>query len=381
MPSGAIETARPGSTRPAPRGLAGWQWALLALVAAAIVAVGAALTLGVGDDGDGTTAAAGDGTVATVAAGDDGDEGGDDAALVTDDAADTTADAPDDTDEPATTEPPVVSLPPTVAFVRDSSDLVVLDTATGETRTVLSQPEPDPDDPLGPNSFGRVILHPSGEVVFVEEVGEPAAGVVVRVPLRGGEPEPVALGAYPALSADGRFLATADVDGGITVLDLETREPRTIEGPAGALGVSALNLAWGRDGRTLFFERVERTDGSSELWAVDARTATTLDEARRLGPPDGREGWTLPAPRGGGELVVVEQCCTTTGPMGSANGAVVDGTTGTLLATFLFERSVLDANYDSTGTFLLYVLTDGTLRWQGGGQRGELVDGATAADW
>jgi hypothetical protein len=344
------------------------------VVAVAIVVVAAALAMGVGDEGGATAGtAAGDGAGTTASP-----DGGDDAADGDDEADD---DPATDDEEVRPVEPPVVSLPPTVAFVRDGRELVLHDTATGETRSILTQPEADPDDPLGPNSFGRVILHPSGEEVFVEEIGEPVAGVIIRVPLRGGDPEAVALGSYPALSPDGRYLATSQLGGGIDVLDLDTLDPRTIAGPPDATGVVALNLAWGHDGRTLFFERAPGPGVPSELWALDAGTASSLDEARRLGPPEGRDGWTLPAPRRDGELVVMEQCCTTSELAGSANGAVVDADDGTVQATFLVERAVLDTAYDATGTFLLYVLVDGRVRWQGGGQGGDLITGATAADW
>ncbi|HSL59934.1 MAG TPA: hypothetical protein VK866_18965 [Acidimicrobiales bacterium] len=349
----------------------GWQWALLGVVALAIVGLGAALLLRSDDEptSDPTAGTAGDVEQAQ-------DEGSDPA---TDPETDATApDAGEITDDAT----PVVSLPPVVVMVvRDGSRVVVLDTATGETRTLLEQPEADPDDPLPPNGFGRVILDPVADVVFVEEIGEPAAGVVRRVPLGGGEPDAVALGSYPALSPDGARLATADIGGGISILELDGGDRTELDGEPDASGLGAVNLAWGHDGRTLWFERITDVGGSSELWRVDALSASSLDDAVLVGPADDDQSWTLPAPRADGEVVVIEQCCTLTRPRGSANGVVIDATTGDVTSTFLLERGVFDAAYDSSGSFFLYVLVDGTVRWQGGGQGGQLATGASTADW
>jgi len=377
VPSGAVEAAPPGDRRvprpPRPRRLATWQWTLLGVLVLAIAAFGAAVVVIEADDPLTTSDDSSDGSALTDDATGDA---ADDATGTEGD--DTTSDAGVDDDDAS----PVVSLPPVVVMVvDDGSRVVVLDTATGEMRTLLEAPEGDPDDPLRSNGFGRIIIGPEANRVYVEEIGEPASGLVSRVPLRGGQPTAVALGSYPALSPDGERLATADIGGGISVTQIDGGRRTELPGPADASGLGAVNLAWGRDGRTLWFERVVDVTGPSELWRIDTLTATSLDDAVLVGPFDEGDSWTLPAPRGDDEIVVVEQCCTLTRPRGSANGAVVNGATGEVQATFLLERGVIDSGYDASGSFLIYVLVDGTVRWQGGGQGGQLASGASAADW
>ena len=75
-------------------------------------------------------------------------------------------------------------------------------------------------------------------------------------------------------------------------------------------------------------------------------------------------------------MIVVEQ------PEGeTATARVLDPTTGALVTTFSYGGRVVDQAYDATHTWLLVTMDDGTVRWFGGGQQGDLGTGYTAAAW
>ena len=67
------------------------------------------------------------------------------------------------------------------------------------------------------------------------------------------------------------------------------------------------------------------------------------------------------------------------------NKEVFGGLAGdVVLAEFQYEGEVIHQIYDDSGTFLIYVLDDGSVRWQGTGSRGELApagSGFLAAAW
>ena len=96
--------------------------------------------------------------------------------------------------------------------------------------------------------------------------------------------------------------------------------------------------------------------------------------------------WSKPAFQASGNLVVVEDA----DAGGASKGVVLNkdvfgGLAGEIvLAEFPYEGTVVHQVYDETGTFLLYVLDDGSVRWQGKGQKGTLAEpgsGHLAAAW
>jgi hypothetical protein len=60
---------------------------------------------------------------------------------------------------------------------------------------------------------------------------------------------------------------------------------------------------------------------------------------------------------------------------------VVFNTAGELLATFPVETGSVWGGYDPSRTFLLYVDSDGIVRWQGGGKAGAVAKGFYFASW
>jgi hypothetical protein len=95
-------------------------------------------------------------------------------------------------------------------------------------------------------------------------------------------------------------------------------------------------------------------------------------------PDDPDHDDAAPAFRADGKVVVAEQT-----DDGHPVGTVLDPVTGEVSATFDYgtDAAVVDQSYDATGTWLLVTFADGTLRWYGGGQRGQVPGSYRAGDW
>ena len=137
--------------------------------------------------------------------------------------------------------------PMTVALVREDGWLVVVELTTGEERQLYfgGDPQASSDVPEGGLFIDAVDISPDGEWVYFSTCCEPASGVTYRIPIAGGEPEQVTFGAYPRVSPDGRFLATATGEQ-VTITPIDGGEP--VSAP---FGCCATRLAWSPDGRQL----------------------------------------------------------------------------------------------------------------------------------
>ena len=138
---------------------------------------------------------------------------------------------------------------------------------------------------------------------------------------------------------------------------------------------------WSFDGSMI---AVEVGDGIAiAFW--DAALGEVVDVSITFEPPAGTT-WSKPAFQASGNLVVVEDADAGGASKGVVlNKEVFGGLAGDLVfAEFPFEGTVVHQGYDETGTFLIYVLDDGSVRWQGKGQKGTLADpgsGHLAAAW
>ncbi len=197
--------------------------------------------------------------------------------------------APGPTQDGATTTVAGPSERPTlVALVREDGWLVTVDLSTGEVRELHTVGDPRATDQEGgPYFIGGVELSPDGQWIWFSTCCEPASGNTYRIPVAGGEPELIAMGAYPRVSPDGRWVAT----GGADHLIVSPTQP----GAAGSVGSLQLDtccigsLAWSPDGREL--AAVVSTGAEGEVPQVRRFTwdGTTLAEAS-MGKPD-NPGW------------------------------------------------------------------------------------------
>lgn len=178
---------------------------------------------------------------------------------------------------------PEAERPTLVALVREDGWLVTVDLQTGEVRELYFYGDPnDTSVEGGPYSIDAVDLSPDGEWVYFSTCCEPADGVSYRIAVTGGEPEEVGFGAYPRVSPDGRFVATA---GAVYVTVLRTDD---VGFQADAVRVEvqccASRLAWSPDGSHLAY--VTHGAGGEErqvaLLAWDERALVPTD----LGKPD-----------------------------------------------------------------------------------------------
>ncbi len=139
-------------------------------------------------------------------------------------------------------------------------------------------------------------------------------------------------------------------------------------------------VAWSRDGSLLAFE----TDAGITIGFFDA--GELIDVGPELVPPAGYR-WTKPVFQLSGNVVVAQDALDGSGP---SQGVVLDrsvfaGMAGTLVAgEFGYGGTITHQDYDESGRFLIYVLDDGRVLWQGTGLTGELApagSGFVAAAW
>ena len=187
--------------------------------------------------------------------------------------------------------------PDTIVLVREDGWLVVVD-ADGEQRELHfgGDPAGPPagQEEGGPQFIDDVELSPDGRWVYFSTCCEPASGITFRIPVDGGEPEQIAFGAYPAVSPDGRWLATATGET-VSLAELGSADELVSSGeatlPTAAtleVGCCARGLTWSPDGSELAFTVAFEADAEPEVQrlAWDGTTLTPVDP----GKPD-NPGW------------------------------------------------------------------------------------------
>lgn len=205
---------------------------------------------------------------------------------------------------PTPTAAPVATPPATVVAVTGTGDLVVLDAGTGAlVRTVLSGL--DVGDPV---KLG-LTTDADHTVAYLSRLAPGPEGdwEVVRVWLADGSQTVLGSGIEPSLSPDGSMLAWAGWGPGeaLHVLDVATGDVRvvadTVDNPERWVGAPA----WSADSATLYVP-VGWSEGT-ELVALDARTATSVSDGRRLGPPPNQDlTWSSVAVLADGTLAVAQ---------------------------------------------------------------------------
>jgi hypothetical protein len=246
--------------------------------------------------------------------------------------------------------------PTTVALVREDGWLVTVDLATGEERELhfVGDPEAPPSgqEEGGPQFIDSVEISPDGEWVYFSTCCEPAAGTTFRIPIGGGEPEQVSLGAYPRISPDGRFLATSHCLG-IDVAPIDDPSAGRLHEVDGCVS----RLAWSPDGTQLAaVEGVGSTDAAPEvlLFDWDGAALTPADP----GKPENPGQFVAWSPEGVSVTI--------------SGGGSVDS-----------SRSLAQ---DDSYRWLIWVDSEGVVREQAGVESGELpaiagLPEALAADW
>jgi hypothetical protein len=177
--------------------------------------------------------------------------------------------------------------PTLVALVREDGWLVTVDLETGEQRELHTEGDPRQAEPGleegGPYFIDAVDLSPDGQWIYFSTCCEPADGMTFRIPTEGGAVEEVGFGAYPRVSPDGRYVATAGSaylyvrptdDVGFDV------QPALLE-----IGCCAKHLAWSPDGAELAFVFGTGADGETPQVRRFRWDGTALAESD-MGKPD-----------------------------------------------------------------------------------------------
>jgi hypothetical protein len=197
----------------------------------------------------------------------------------------TSTDCRDDPEPTEGTDPPPFGQPPTlVALVREDGWLVTIDLASGQENELHFVGDPNESSGVeegGPSYIDAVDLSPDGRWVYFSTCCEPAVGTTYRIPIAGGEPEQVAMGAHPRVSPDGRYVATGGSEAVIiTPTPGVGGDPVTVE-----VGCCARSLAWSPDGTQLAVVTGTGADGDVpqvQLFGWDGTALTPRD----TGKPD-----------------------------------------------------------------------------------------------
>jgi YD repeat-containing protein len=265
--------------------------------------------------------------------------------------------APNPTTAGARPDPAPGEMPPTVVVV-SAGRLSAIDTASG-TRTQLAAPG------VGPFAATATISSPTidatSAVVYFSAQAANTTPSVWRVGTVGGPVVRVAPGLEPAVSPDGRWLASV-VDGAVVLTDL-TDESATTRSPTGNQRFA--KPVWSPEGDALLVE----LGGSLVVFPRSADgslgTATTIATAdRMLHSPSWRSS--------DGAIVALRD---------TPPGGVVLDQTGAEAAVFALETTASASDYDASGELFGYLLTTGTLRWQGRNASGQLAAAVDGFAW
>lgn len=274
-----------------------------------------------------------------------------------------------------------------IVAVTGTGQVVLLDADTGEQRFVLM----DGIDVSDPSRTAVALSPAEGAAYVVRPAAEVAASEIVRVPVgRGEPPQVVATGLSPSVSPDGASLAYVQITGtgrevmpAVVVRDLaKGTELRFAPKVDRATFEVITDVAWSPSGNSLL---VTAGKARTAVFTVDVAKASSLDDAKRLGPDPARTdlSWFAATPFGGA-LAVGER----TGSGSAASYAVrsidLAGSDTGALATGLRSFQRLDAR---TGGGVLLLVADTTakggslLRFRPGAAPETIATGIVVAAW
>ena len=186
--------------------------------------------------------------------------------------------------------------------------IVLLDAVTGDVRSVLV------GSSLLGDGAGDLHFDPSSNLLYYSRVMTACSSEVVAIDPATGDEAFTLRGSVPAVSPDGRFVATAldpvcQRQHDIVITDLTDGSERIwvseLDEKSGLLA-AVTRLSWSPDGSTLAVE-VLYEDGV-EVRLLDAMSeGGSIADGRRLSSLDG--DWRAPLFLGDGTLVVSETCC------------------------------------------------------------------------
>jgi hypothetical protein len=227
------------------------------------------------------------------------------------------------------------------------------------------------------DAWGPVALDVTEDLIGVGMCCEPVSGTTQLRDRGTGDLLLSPFGSEPSFAPDGGTVAVAAyADGGYYfVVDTTTGDSHQIP----VVPDWGDRASWSLDGAMI---AVEIGDGIAVVFWDQA-----LDEAVDISPtftPPAGTTWSKPSFQASGNLVVAQDGGgATTGVV--LNREVFGGLAAELVvAEFAYEGTVVHQGYDATGRFLIYVLDDGSVRWQGKGDSGMLAppgSGHIAAAW
>ena len=287
-----------------------------------------------------------------------------------------TTQQPTQTTTTAAQPAPPSAFPTSMAAIRGSEQILLIDTTTGAS-TVIAEFSlvVDVENQIGPQFPFSVDVDAAAVGLRYDTCCDVEASMTSYIDLQTENTSSPVPGAVPSVSPDGSALAVTHVST-IDVID-------TASGSTTSLGRSDATWflgrsSWNHDGSSLAIE-VHTTAVGRPAIAVVPAGATSLDAATLLEPPQ-NVSWTLPSYRADGALVVVETAFA--GESGTRIVAV--DPTGTVIDTIGLAdiHSILDIDHDVTGQWMLIVDGQGDAFWFGPGGAGRLPgSGYSSASW
>ncbi|MDJ0953859.1 MAG: hypothetical protein QNJ81_09275 [Acidimicrobiia bacterium] len=276
--------------------------------------------------------------------------------------------------------------PATLVAITDDYLAVAVDTVTGEIVHEYGQTgtaaQVESAEEMPPNVLVSIWRVRDGAMVGISDCCEPAAGNIFYLPADGSlGPDPYANERVMGWTLSPSPTADTFAILGYSMLVDDPAVPDFgdpglwVDDPS--LGFPMGAAAWTRDGSELYWStRIGEVTALATLdLAEGAPTHVTL--MPWVGVHQSLDGIGSQA---NGNLVGFLH--TFDGGSGvTETSGVVFSTTGEVLATFPVELGSTWGGYDPSGVFLLYVDGEGTVRWQGNGQSGEIADGFIFASW
>lgn len=350
---------------------------LLAAVATVLAGAGLAIVTGGSDDGEG---AGGDAGAAPPSASAAADATGGSAVATSSDRAAASDPTTTVTASPTATAPSAApgspgGPPAELVAVTEDRRLVVRDVTSGAAlRELAAYPGAEPAGPESPGSnvLVDVEVGPGGDGVYAGICCEPVIGVVDLVPLEGGVSRRLSFGRGLSVSPGGERLAIGRLGGLALLAGPDDEEGTELLAQEERRRVFA--TSWSPDGRRIAFEleSFEETGNAVGVIAADVGA-----EPRILDPPAGQR-FTDPVWRDDGRVLFAATPIEGAGP---STGLVVDPATLETVARFPLDGRVVDLDYDTSGAWLLVVLEDETMRYEGRGTQTVIGGGALAASW